>query len=573
MAAIDHVVVLALENRSFDHVLGFLDHPDPAFDGLNGNGAGGSTEIPTNPGWAGGAAVPATATAKKVLPIDPDHSHDAVMEQLSVRGIGPFRRATNRGFVVSYERKGRGLAAPVFGGLFGRLLNWWMQRRWVAPEPIKNRGPLAMLCQPPAQVPVLTRLALDFGVCTRWFCSVPGETWPNRNFLHSATSDGTTVNELRFYTDRTIFELLEDHGRDWHIYHDDTPQVWAFRRLWDTPRRHANWFPLSDFVGHVAADRLPAYSFIEPNHKPPVHLPGHGNGNGASISNSQHPGNNLVADDDYDAFDGSTDTDFSRAETLVATIYEALRNNPKVFDRTVFLITYDEHGGLFDHVPPPIAGVPAPGDPRGRISPLVRMLLYRKARDFDFQMLGPRVPALVISPYVPAGTVDRQTRDHASVPATLRALFAPGAPPLTARDGWAAPFHRLLTLAEPRRADLPDLSAHLPGARSAPEGAYLAETDSQPEMARLYAESQNGHDNDVPSHYRDFAQQAELVREHLADIAEPEGVLPTPTSGLRRAAQTSEIFARAARRHRHENTVTPVAVRTSTTPNGPLNPT
>ena len=80
MRNVQHVMILALENRSFDHMLGFLRHPDPAFDGLSGG------EF-ANPAWPQGPKVTAQARAKTVLPVDPDHSHDAVMEQLALRGI------------------------------------------------------------------------------------------------------------------------------------------------------------------------------------------------------------------------------------------------------------------------------------------------------------------------------------------------------------------------------------------------------------------------------------------------------------------------------------------------------
>jgi phospholipase C len=195
MADVDHVVVLMLENRSFDHLLGYLLHPDPAaFDGLLGAGPF------TNPGWAAGQA-PASHGAKRVLPAGPDHSHDAVMEQLALAAGKP----TNQGFVRSYERKGRGLVPPRFGGLLGPLVNWVHGLSSGGPR-VTGRGPLAMACQPPEQVPVLARLAREFAVCTRWFCSVPGETWPNRNFAHAATSDGDTSIETRPYTNPTIFE-------------------------------------------------------------------------------------------------------------------------------------------------------------------------------------------------------------------------------------------------------------------------------------------------------------------------------------------------------------------------------
>src|SRR5713101_218658 len=114
MVDVAHVVVLMLENRSFDHLLGYLQHPDPAFDGLLGPG-----EF-TNPGWGGGPPVPAAPSAKVVLSAGPDHSHDAVLEQLALTAAG---QPTNQGFVRSYERKVRGVDPPAFGGLLGPVVN------------------------------------------------------------------------------------------------------------------------------------------------------------------------------------------------------------------------------------------------------------------------------------------------------------------------------------------------------------------------------------------------------------------------------------------------------------------
>lgn len=559
MPTIDHVIVLALENRSFDHMLGYLDHPDSAFDGLD-------HETPCgNPVWPGRTTAAATQDAKAVLPVDPDHSHDAVMAQLSVRGFGKNRRATNQGFVASYERKGRGMAAPRFAGLLGPLINWWTSH---APggddRPVHGRGPLIMACQPAKRVPVLSTLALEFAVCVRWFCSVPGETWPNRNFLHAATSDGETAIYPRLYTNPTIFELLEKHGRDWRIYHDDTPQAWAFPNLWDTPERHAKWFRFEAFAKHVAAGDLPAYSFIEPNHRPPLHTLDHAPLIGRpDVSNSQHPGNNLVEDAAYDVFPEGfpqgDDTDFARGEGLIAAVYEALRANPEVFERSVLLITYDEHGGFYDHVPPP-AGVPAPGGRPGWPARLLHALWRRKATAFDFTMLGPRVPTVVISPYIPATTVDAETHDHACVPATLRRLFAPDAEPLSERDRWAAahPFDACLTLDRPR-TDLPDLSGHVPAARPVPTqvAAEVAAETAAEVAAKVAAE--------VPVHYADFAAQAARVLRHLETIEETEvaglvtglvaaeTAVPAATAVPRRLAEeTSGAFAAAAERHREE---------------------
>ena len=130
MVDVAHVVVLMLENRSFDHLLGYVQHPDPAFDGLLGAG-----EF-TNPGWAGGPAVAASPGAKLVLPAGPDHSHDAVMEQLACTAAG---QPTNQGFVRSYERKARGLDPAAFGGLLGPVVNW--ARGWL---PSRRRPPPAV---------------------------------------------------------------------------------------------------------------------------------------------------------------------------------------------------------------------------------------------------------------------------------------------------------------------------------------------------------------------------------------------------------------------------------------------
>jgi phospholipase C len=312
------------------------------------------------------------------------------------------------------------MASPKFGGLLGSLLNWWTRRKADGGAAIQNRGRLMMRCQSPESVSVLSTLALEFAVCIRWFCSAPGETWPNRNFLHAATSDGETNIEVCPYADRTIFEQLEeDHGREWHIYHDDTPQVWAFPRLWDRGDRHARWFPLEEFARHVETGQLPAYSFLEPNHRPPLHTLDHAPLIGTpDISNSQHSENNLVSNASYDHFVPG-DTDFARAEVLIAHIYEALRSRPEVFERSLLVMTYDEHEGFYDHVPPP-TGVPSPGNPPGWLGRLIACLIHKKSTSFDFTMLGPRVPAVVVSPYVAAGKVDGTVRDQASAPVPVK---------------------------------------------------------------------------------------------------------------------------------------------------------
>jgi phospholipase C len=519
------VVVLCLENRSFDHMLGFLPHPDSTFEGLLGPGVFGNLTPE-------GQLVKATPTAKPVLPFGPNHSHDAVMQQLAVRRGVP----TNQGFITSYELTASGRSPSVHGGVLGALLGPLLAgRRSRSTAP--GRGPLIMRCQDPARVPVLSTLALQFAVCDHWFSSVPGETWPNRNFLHAATSDGETNIEIRPYYDPTIFELLEAHGHEWRVYHDDTPQAWAFPHLWDTPDRHAKWFCIDEFADHVNAGQLAAYTFIEPNHRPPVHTLDRiaAVGGRTGVSNSQHPENNLVDDDAYDRWDDAGDSDFRRAEQLIANIYQVLRANPDLFARTVLLITYDEHGGFYDHVPPTVpVPAPSPVEHATWATRLRRWLWRTNATAFDFRSLGVRVPAVVVSPLIEAGTVDHTVLEHASVPATLRALFAPGAAPLTQRDAAAATFLHLCSRTSPR-TDLPDLSNGFGSTTSVPGG----EAEHHPTSTAV-----------TPHYYHEFLQQAELVRTHLDAVGEPETATLGSVHSVSDGHDVSHAFVEAATRHR-----------------------
>jgi phospholipase C len=534
--AVEHVVVLCLENRSFDHLLGFLDHPDRTFKGLLRGGPYANPYQKT--------MIPPTADAKRVLPFGPDHSHDAVMGQLAMSGPPWNRQPTNQGFVTSYELKASGQAPSMYAGALASSLQWLQARRRKRTATARGRGPLVMSCQSPARVPVLSTLALEFAVCDQWFSSVPGETWPNRNYLHAATSDGEVNIVTRPYTDRTIFELIEEHGADWRIYHDDVPQVWAFQKLWDSPARHGNWFPMKRFAEHVEAGNLRAYTFIEPNHRPPVHtldkIQAFGGHPGSS--NSQHPENNQVADDAYESFDPGIDTDFARAERLIASVYETLRANAELFATTMLVITYDEHGGFFDHVPPThrVAGQ-GPARKRSRVARIQHALWHRRAEAFDFTRLGVRVPTVVISPLVPRGVVDHTIYEHSSVPATLRALFAPDAGPLNERAEQAATFHRLASLSTPR-TDLPDLSAlrEEPAAPTPPAATQPVEPD-----AGLSKDAAG------PEYYQDFLAQAEVVREHLIEVTEPEATNLTPIVSAHDGAAVATAFDDAAHRHRH----------------------
>src|SRR5207244_7384815 len=128
---------------------------------------------------------------------------------------------------------------------------------------------------------------------------------------------------------------------------------------------------------------------------------------------TQHPGNNVAPDRD-----GS---DFRRGERLIGEIYQHLLAKPDVFQKTIFVITYDEHGGNYDHVPPPATVAPGGTRMDSASRRLMRWLVPRDYQEgFGFRRLGPRVPTVIVSPWVQAASIDKRIHDHASIPATLR---------------------------------------------------------------------------------------------------------------------------------------------------------
>jgi hypothetical protein len=208
---------------------------------------------------------------------------------------------------------------------------------------------VVMSCFTAEQVPVLSALAREFAVCDRWFSSMPGPTWPNRFFLHAATSGGldrspTAMETVRSqfggyqFENGSIYEALDRAGLDWRIYHGDPlPQVSALSVMdLDTMRRH--YRRTDDLHKDLQEpDFAAAYVFIEPNYgllERPL--------GDFQCGNSQHPND-----------------DVARGDAFVKQVYEAIRQSPH-WESSLLVVTYDEHGGFYDHVPPP-AAVP-PGD-------------------------------------------------------------------------------------------------------------------------------------------------------------------------------------------------------------------
>jgi phospholipase C len=398
LASVDHVVVLMLENRSFDHMLGFLypGNVSPTgqpFDGLTG------TE--SNPGSNGQPVTvfriePTTPNAYYMPGADPGEGYMATNDQLYGSDQGPAsagQAASCQGYVTNYAY----------------TLGWETTEKW-AIEAGTTEGDI-MGCFTPEALPVLSALARGYAVCDQWFSSVPTETLPNRAFACAATSQGHMDDKTHTFSSPTIFGLLDAAGQAWAVYGYDAEPLTkdTFTQISTAPASRFGKF--TDFQAAAAAGTLPAYTFLEPSW--------------GSSGNSQHP--------NYDVALG---------EQLIHDVYEALRAGPG-WPGTLLVITYDEHGGCYDHVPPPWGAVPPDAD-AGEFG-------------FGFDRFGVRVPTVLVSPLIAPGTVYRAPAggtplDHTSVLKTVEQRW--NLPALNARDAAAPGFGDVLTLTAPRTDDV-----------------------------------------------------------------------------------------------------------------------
>jgi phospholipase C len=395
--AIEHIVVLMLENRSFDHMLGYL-YQDSGNLSPSGQPFEGLTGGESNPGGDGEpvAVFPITAATPNAyfMPgADPGEGYAATNSQIFGTTTAPNPpAATMQGFVTD----------------FAYTIGWEAKEKWsiVAGTTAAD----VMGCFTPETLPVLSALAKGFAVCDHWFGSAPTETLPNRAFALSGTSQGHMDDKTRTFTSPSICSELGRAGVSWKVYgYDEAPLTrQTFSDLAAAPETNFGLF--ADFRKDAAAGALPGFAFLEPSW--------------SATGNSQHP--------NYDVALG---------EQLIHDVYTALRGGPD-WNSTLFILTYDEHGGLYDHVPPP-AGATPPDNSAGEYG-------------FDFRRFGPRVPTVLVSPLIAAGTVfrvpgDATPLDHTSILKTVEARWS--LQPLTARDAAAVDVGGALTLAEPRTDD------------------------------------------------------------------------------------------------------------------------
>lgn len=367
---IDHIVVLMMENRSFDHLLGYLtlEGGRTDVDGLTNDMFNTSRD---------GTAYYVRHLESTVFELDPCHEGSCVDEQIS---------DGNGGFVLNFERA----CQPADPGAVMGYYN-------------------------ASDLPVYDHLAREFTICDRWFSSMAGQTWPNRLYAVTGHSDGSRENKrLPLYNEPSFVRNLDAQGVSWRWYCHDFATlrlVDGRYRLGNTDKffsfQESSIFETEDFLSHAAAGNLAAVSWIDPNF--------------ADF------GNLLYSNDDH------VPTDVGAGQALVNTLYQALLRSP-AWNKTLLIIVYDEHGGFYDHVPPPIA---TDDDPR-------------------FRRYGCRIPAFVISPWVKQGGVAHTVFDHTSIIKTILLRFCrrPDGtiPDMGARVAAANHLGGLLTEPIPRRA-------------------------------------------------------------------------------------------------------------------------
>lgn len=384
MAAIDrikHLVVLMMENRSFDHMLGFLKGPEYAINGLTGE--------ESNPD-ADGKPVRVTRDAQYAGDLNPDPGHDFIDANEQIFG--------NRGGI------------PGGPQMMGFIKNYQTHTNNA------QKARRIMKCFDPAKIPVLTTLAKEYAICDNWYSSVPGPTLPNRAFIHFATSMGRLDMSPDYGGNfPIIYEVLDNDKKSPEIgsrvYFNDSTIALTFTYLNRDQGRYFGEF--NDFRKDCQKGRLPSYCVVEPRFS------------------SQF-------DDRFAANDQHPDHGVDRGEELIKNVYTIIRSNQQVWESTMLVIVYDEHGGLYDHVPPPATVSP---DDKAR-----------NTHDFKFDRLGVRVPAVIVSPYIERGTIINTPFDHTSVIATARKLFTkhPETNALTKRDQQANSLEACLKLETPR---------------------------------------------------------------------------------------------------------------------------
>ena len=397
---IRHVVVLMLENRSFDHLLGDFSRIDPSCEGIapagappRSNSVRGQTFV-QQPWPAGQDTSMWQRDAKgQALAFDPPHEWPNVWAQLAIS----HGQAQMSGFAASADAAYADiLPTPARDDALAKLMACIPFGANPAADPL----------------PALQGLARNFCVCDHWFASVPGPTWVNRFFALMGSAHGRlsmpadwqdaasgVSTFLRQVCEPSIFTQMDQRQLAHRVYSDGrVPLAYMVKGAGER-------CSIADFVRDAATDALPSLAWIEP-----------GYGLGSDVDQSQHPPQALLAGD-----------------ALIAQVFNAITANPAVWAKTLFVLLYDEHGGFYDHVAPPAAVAPDAKLPD--IAAAASAL-----PPFAFDRLGVRVPAILASPWIERRIDTTDCYDHTSLLAFLCAHFGLDAQPLGQRVAQAKHF-------------------------------------------------------------------------------------------------------------------------------------
>lgn len=442
---IDHIVVVMMENRSYDHVLGYRAQ-FPFIDGGNGLTAEMIKAIEKADG--GPFKVRKLSTAefdandiglRTRLPVKVGHELDDVEQQLSIRTLGPGNRTINspkaKALVGDFATGVLGPGDRTINSPKGFVDNFKPKLKQAPNEQPHGVVPDDVLGFYDEQdLPIFAHLAKHYAYCDRFYCSHPGPTLPNR--MYSLTGNvqhdryGFPIlennNSDNFLLSRepTIYDIMVRKGLSFRVYESE-PSVTMLRMFARYATDNTNIVPIAQLEADMAPGGrgLPDFTAIEPQ----MHA---------------HP-----QDDDH------PDADMHRGQQFVKRVYDALTSNATLWERTLLIITYDEHGGLYDHVVPPIADIyNVPGGPLvldsagGGSSPSSPAPPALLAIPY-----GVRVPTFVVSPWTARGKGPSITLDHCSILKTVLARFLGAEKPfLSDRVSASLSFEAFLTEAEPR---------------------------------------------------------------------------------------------------------------------------
>jgi len=345
---LEHLVIVMNENRSFDHYFGHLaEEGQPDAEG-----------------------IPPTFSNKDNagVVVKPFHLTSTCLERDAPHGWAAYHAKWNGGKMDGF------VTESAVGG---------------------SNGHFAMGYYTKDDLPFYNFLAKTWAISDRNFASVIGPTWPNRDYLYAATSDGVTNTDERVITVRTIFDAMSDAKVSWSIYGDGTCRAHCVGVTSANPNHH----DLAQFFDDAKTGKLPSVSFLDP-----------------TGSQDEHPPDNIQG-----------------GEAWSRSIYEAVRKSP-AWPTTALIYTYDEGGGIFEHVPPPKA-------------------CLASASETKFDRYGPRVPLMIVSPYARPHHVSHRTHDHTSITRLVELLF--DLPALTGRDANADALLDMFDFACPSMLDAP----------------------------------------------------------------------------------------------------------------------